>query len=382
MLGSRWTSLADTALETDDLVSGAEYLPYTLWITDERGLLLDIEDRWYVLTGLDKAESLGTGWLAACHPDDRVRVERAAYRSITTGRPFDLQYRIRFADGAFCWVHSRARPSRNQAGEIRRWYGATEQIDKLVKAQAKRHKLGIELEHSTRTAAINQISGAIAHELSQPLAAAGSFLEGCERALLDAPRHGDDRILFGLTRARDQVALASAIVSRLRRFIQRKQPQAEAISVNEAVRDALALATAGDVQQLELGTQVELDPARPFIMADKVEIQQLIFNLVRNAIEAMEQSAYRQLRIVTSARPHNVEIQVIDTGTGLTVDPDDLFEPFITTKINGLGLGLAICRTIVERRGGQIFARNEQACGASFTVVLPRADAQPANDSH
>jgi phosphoglycerate-specific signal transduction histidine kinase len=128
---------------------------------------------------------------------------------------------VRFADGEYRWVHSHARASRNNQGEIRRWHGATEHIEERVRAQSRRHKMEIELELATRAAAMTQI----AHEVSQPLAAAGSFLDGCERAVRESARHGDDRLLFGLTKARNQIDHASAIVMRIRRFIQRREPQ-------------------------------------------------------------------------------------------------------------------------------------------------------------
>jgi two-component system sensor kinase FixL len=364
--------MADASRHTDDCVNRIAFKPYILWISDGQGQLLDIEDRWFELTGLSKPESLGNGWLTTCHPDDRPRLERAILRSATLGHHFDVQHRVLFADGHYRWVHSHARASRNRLGEIRRWHGATEQIERRVRAQARRHKLEIELEHATRAAALVQISGSLAHELSQPLAAAGSFLEGCEATMRECSRHGDDRLLYGLTKAREQIDHASAIVSRLRRFIQRREPRAEPISVNEAVSDALALATADEVEQLELGTDVRLDPANAMVMADRVELQQLIFNLVRNAIEAMQHTARKELRISTVVKRDRVEIHVIDSGPGLSIDREDLFEPFITTKPNGLGLGLAICRTIVKRRGGEISACNGPSGGTMFLVNFPR----------
>lgn len=371
MLHPIWMRRSQDKEAADDMVTATEFKPYVLWITDEKGRLLDIEERWFDLTGLSREDSLGDGWLSACHPDDRARVQRAAYRSVTTGRPFEVQYRVRFADGDYRWVHSHARASRNSVGEIWRWHGATEHIEERVRAQARRHKLEIELEHATRAAAMSQIAGEIAHELSQPLAAAGSFLDGCERAMRDSARHGDDRLLFGLTKARDQIEHASAIVMRIRRFIQHREPQPEPIPVNEIVLDALALATAGDVEQLELGTDLNLDPSDPMILADRIELQQLLFNLVRNAIEAMETASRKELGISTAIRDHMVEIIVADTGAGLTIDPDDVFSPFLSTKREGLGLGLAICRTITERRGGEIGVVESTSSGTTFAVRFP-----------
>jgi two-component system sensor kinase FixL len=167
----------------------------------------------------------------------------------------------------------------------------------------------------------------------------------------------------------------------MRRFLQKREPEPEPVSVNQAVQDALALATAGDVDQLELGVDLDLDPADPHVLADRVEIQQLIFNLIRNAIEAMTESPRKELHIGTAVVGGDVEISVRDRGPGLAIDGEDLFTPFLTTKSDGLGLGLAICRSIADRRGGRISARGNAEGGALFCVMLPHADGLAARRS-
>lgn len=138
---------------------------------------------------------------------------------------------------------------------------------------------------------MTQIAAEIARKLSQPLAAAGGFVDARERTMQGSPRHGYDRLLFGSTKARDQIEHASAIVLCIRRFIQRREPKTKGIPVNETVLAALTLATPSNVEQLELSTNLDLDPSDQKLLADRVELQPLLFNLIRSAIEAVETSS-------------------------------------------------------------------------------------------
>lgn len=232
------------------------------------------------------------------------------------------------------------------------------------------HEVQAQLYRASRLGDLGEMATAIAHELNQPLTAVLNYVQTSRDLLTsgDAPVH--PRILEFLEKAGVQADRAGKIIRRLRQLYERGESEMVPADVNGLVRESIALALLG---ASEKGVSVDLDLAAdlPAVSIDRVQIQQVIFNLVRNAVEALEKSPVRKLRIATRYSGDSIEVSVIDSGPGLAEEvAAKLFEPFMTTKPTGMGLGLSICRSIVESHGGKIGATSTVG-GTNFTFSLP-----------
>ncbi|MET0336202.1 MAG: ATP-binding protein [Caulobacter sp.] len=220
---------------------------------------------------------------------------------------------------------------------------------------------------------MGEMASALAHELNQPLAAIANYLRGAKRLMESAPAP-DARVGEALEKASDQALRAGQIIRRLRDFLARGDTDRRVENLSKLVEEASALALVG-AKELGVRVRFDLDPSVDLVLADRVQIQQVVLNLIRNGLDAMEQSQQRRLVVATSPADDNmVLLSVSDTGSGLAEEVrDHLFQAFITTKPSGMGVGLSICRTIVEAHGGKIFAQNNADGGATFAFTLPRA---------
>jgi two-component system sensor kinase FixL len=221
----------------------------------------------------------------------------------------------------------------------------------------------------SRLTSMGEIASALAHELGQPLSAIASFMKGSIH-LLDGPKPNLGRVRSALDQAADQALRAGAIIRRLREFVKKGEAEARSENLQQLIEEAVALAMVETQTAVRL--RLDLAPDARFVMVDKVQIQQVVLNLARNSIEAMAGLEPRNLAISASRKSGNmIEIAVTDTGAG--IDPNmaaQLFEPFVTTKPEGLGVGLAICRTIVEAHGGHIWVDEGSEQGADFRFTL------------
>ena len=240
------------------------------------------------------------------------------------------------------------------------------------KAEERRlEELQTELAHVSRLGEMGQMGSTLAHELNQPLTAVPAYL-GTAQHLLEA-NAGKEKVGAIIERAATQAKRAGTIIHQLREFLGKGQSTRRPEPINKVVEEASALALIG-ARQLEVRSRLELDPTAPSISVDRVQIQQVLVNLIRNAIEAMIGSDKRELIVCTSAGSESVEISVSDTGPGISDEVGArLFQPFVTTKSSGMGIGLSICRSIVRSHGGDIQARpNPAGTGTTFSFTLPR----------
>lgn len=248
--------------------------------------------------------------------------------------------------------------------------GFVRDLTERQQTEARLQELQSELEHVSRLTALGEMASALAHELNQPLSAIANYLRGSVRLLgvEEVPR---ERLTEALGKASDQALRAGEIIRRLRDFVSRGETERRLESLPKLIEEAGALALVG-AKEHGVRVQFDLDPTVNLVLADRVQIQQVILNLIRNAIDAMEDSTRRELRVV--ARPAEddmVQVSVSDTGPGVSRDvADQLFQPFITTKRHGMGVGLSISRTIVEAHGGRIWAEPNLDGGASFHFTL------------
>lgn len=250
------------------------------------------------------------------------------------------------------------------------------------RAQERRlQELQAELVHVSRLTAMGEMASSLAHELNQPLSAIANYMKGSS-TLLDSADLDPARLREPLERAYDQALRAGDIIKRLREFVARGETQHTLEDPARLMEEASALALVGAREQ---GVRVDLRFARGIgpVVVDKIQVQQVALNLIRNAIDAMEGRAQRQLIIAVDTDPTDrsaVRVSVADTGAGLAPEIlERLFQPFVSTKLKGMGVGLSICRTIIEAHGGRIWAEANPDGGATFNFTLPFAEVEPTD---
>jgi two-component system, LuxR family, sensor kinase FixL len=269
-----------------------------------------------------------------------------------------------------------------RSNDRRFFTGFIRDLTERQSAEARLQELQSELVHISRLTAMGEMASTLAHELNQPLAAINNYLKGSQRIL--AGREDEDSVLVrqAVEKSSEQALRAGQIIRRLRDFVARGESERRIESVAKIAEEASALALVG-AKDHGLRTTFHFNRGKDFVLADKVQIQQVLLNLIRNAIEAMQDSPTRNLTI--SAGGHEdelIRIGVADTGSGIRPEvADKLFQPFFTTKREGMGVGLSICRTIVESHGGRIWVEPNPGGGTIFFFTLRAVTQEDLNDA-
>ncbi len=257
------------------------------------------------------------------------------------------------------------------SGAARYFTGFIRDLTERQQTDARLQELQAELVHISRLTALGEMASALAHELNQPLSAIANYMKGSRRLLENMSDQQSKMIREAMDKAAEQSLRAGQIIRRLRDFVARGETERRIESLKKLVEEASALALVGAKDRgVRVTYAFASEPGE--VLADKVQIQQVVLNLVRNAVEAMEQSSHRDLMIGTERGSDGTAvIKVADTGTGIAPEiADQLFQPFITTKSHGLGVGLSISRTIVESHGGRIWVESNPAGGTIFCFTL------------
>ena len=312
-------------------------------------------------------------WKERIHPDDVERVLASLARSFESGDVrWSAQYRFRRADDSFADVLDRGFIVRDGSGHPVRAVGAMTDLTERNRTEAELRRVQSELIHMSRVSAMGTMASTLAHELNQPLAALSNYLSGARR--LAAARSEEHALLAALDSAVAGAQRAGEIVRRLREHVSGGSAAIAVESLPRLIEEAGVLAFV-DAEKRGVSHRLELDPGAHWIRADRIQVQQVLINLTRNAVEAMEASDRREILISTHATAGDmVEVRVADTGPGIAPEHfERLFSESMTTKSSGMGLGLPICRTIVEAHGGKIWAENREQGGALFRFTLPRA---------
>ncbi|HVV26570.1 MAG TPA: PAS domain S-box protein [Rhizomicrobium sp.] len=266
-----------------------------------------------------------------------------------------------------------------RSGDQRYFTGFLRDITERQQTQKRLQDLQAELIFMSRFTALGEMASTLAHELNQPLTAAAGYLSGARR-LLDGGRAEDVATARGaIDSAAEQALRAGQIIKRLREFVARGESERRPENLRKLIEEASALALVG-LRETGVRVSFSFDPAADMAFVDKIQVQQVLLNLLRNAIEAMQESPRRELLTATRlVDPQTIEISVTDTGAGIAPDiAARLFQPFMTTKPHGMGVGLSISRTIVEAHGGRLWAEANPAGGTIFRLTLRKAD--PAKD--
>ena len=341
------------------------------WSADADGQLVSVGERLAANCGVPVSELLGEGWLKIVHPDDRASAAAAWRFACATSTTLDTAYRLSAAAGGYVWYRSRAAPGLDAAGTVSQWYGTFEDTDEHKRAEARLEQVQQELVEVSRITAMGAMASILAHELNQPLTAITNYVRGSRRMLeASAPI---PPVIEALNAADRSVVRAGEIVRRARELVGGGSASRRSEPVVPLISEAIGLALDSSRWPGIVPTVDFDDAATARIYADRVQIQQVLMNLIRNALEAMAGTPTRHLTLVARRQPEDFcEITVSDTGPG--IDPEvaaQLFDPFHTTKAGGQGIGLSICRTIVEAHGGNIWSRPGEPSGTVFGFTVP-----------
>ncbi|MDM9649451.1 PAS domain-containing protein [Rhizobium sp. S163] len=303
------------------------------------------------------------------HPNDAPSVGRALMHSFTTGETFTMKYRQRRADGAYRWINGRAEPLRDADGTILQWYGVSFDIDADVRTQEELRQTQERLAVASQAASLAELSASIAHEVNQPLAAIVANSHACHRWLSGDPPNVDRAKLVAERIIRDANSAAD-VVSRVRALFSQSAETRIVTSLTGVIEEARDLMVEEAVRN-RVRIDIDVERHLPQVYLDPVQVQQVLINLIRNGMDAMHSNEKDKTVEIRALRMGNeVQTEVCDRGPGIQF-PDRIFEPFFTTKEHGMGMGLAICRSIVESHGGRLWAENTEPEGAKFVFTLP-----------
>jgi PAS domain S-box-containing protein len=338
---------------------------------------------WLDYTGLSEKVNLDSGWQLTIHPDDFEEHLNKWQASLQTGVPFENEARYRDAHGAYRWFLVRAVPLRDEHGNVLKWYGTLTDIEDRKRSEQEREKvrqLQADLAHENRVSMMGELAASLSHELKQPITAAitdtGTCLRWLTRAQpnVEEAREATRRAMKGSTRAAE-------IIDRLRSLYRKgAPPEPELLDVNELISEMLFLLRS-EAHRYSITMRTNLASELPTVTADRVQLQQVLMNLMLNGIEAMKDIG-GELTVKTElGRDDQLLISVSDTGVGLPADKtDQIFSAFFTTKPQGTGMGLAISRSIIESHGGRLWASANNGKGATFQFTLP-AEAKRSSPS-
>ena len=323
--------------------------------------------------GYDKAPSVTLDIVVQrIHPDDRARAQQTIDRASSDGRDFDHEYRLLMPNGSAKYVHATAHAVTDASGGVE-FVGAVTDVTARKRAEEKLHEAQAELAHVTRVTALGELAASIAHEVNQPLAAVVANAAASLRWL--------DRETPNLKEARSALESivndgnrAGEVVQRVRALVNKTVDQKVPLDVNEVVNEVITLLH-HELFSHRTSLRMELAPALGLVFGDRIQLQQVILNLVINGIEAMQPVTDRPRELVIRTHQeevHQILVTVRDCGVGLAAEnADRLFDPFFTTKSGGMGMGLSICRSIVESHGGRLSASGNVGPGATFQFSLP-----------
>lgn len=320
------------------------------------------------LDGAGKSRLAGT-LDAGVHPDDVAGVKEQYAHSLSTGEPYARRHRLRRFDGEYRWVETRAAPMRNADGAIVQWNVICLDIDGEVRAQEKLLLTQESLARASQAASLAELSASIAHEVNQPLAAVMNYSSACQRWLTAEPPN-IERAQKTVERIIHSANSAADVVSRIRALFRQSSDTRDCTTLGGVIAEVRDL-VAEEASRRRVRMSIEVEDHLRLVAFDRVQVQQVMINLIRNGMDAMASVQNdRVLRIRVHRMGDMVQTEISDRGRGVQF-PDKIFEPFFTTKENGMGMGLAICRSIVEAHGGQLWAEKNEPHGAKFIFTLP-----------
>jgi PAS domain S-box-containing protein len=360
----------------------ADTAPVLIWMTGTDGLCNYFNKPWLEFTGRSMEQEVGMGWLEGVHPDNVQGCLDGFLPAFHARKPFRMQYRLRRADGEYRWVIESGIPRYTGGGEFAGYIGSNIDITDLKRAEEERERLRqvqAELAHINRVTTMGELAASIAHEIKQPISAAHTNAKtslrwlGRDQPDIEEAREAVSRIIQDVTRA-------SEIISRIRVLFKKGEPQRGPVDVNEVIGEMISLLRS-EAGRHAISIHTELAHELPKVSADRVQLQQVLMNLMLNGIEAVSEGKVAGHLTIKSQQnsEDQVLISVSDSGIGLPSErADKVFDAFFTTKPQGTGMGLSISQSIIESHGGRLWATGNPDHGATFQFTLPVEHAMTA----
>jgi PAS domain S-box-containing protein len=351
-----------------------ETIPEMLWSATAAGAIDYCNTRVLDYTGFSAEELMGDGWIKLVHTDDVDQADRQWRYCVATGAPYRVEVRaFRLADRMHRWCVMSALPLLDQQGRIVKWYGTVVDMQDWKQAQEELRNMQAELAHMARVMTMGELTASIAHEVNQPLSAIIASGDSCSAWLsndppnLDKARAATSRIIQAATQA-------SEIVQRLRALFRKTTSITSSVDMNAVIEDTISLVH-HETERNKISLRTELHRGVPSVGGDRVQLQQVVLNLAMNGIESiagLDREPKRLMIRSTLSNTGELIVSVEDTGLGIEAEhADRLFAPFFTTKPQGIGMGLPICRSIIEAHGGRLWAAKNEPRGAVFHFALP-----------
>jgi PAS domain S-box-containing protein len=327
---------------------------------------------------LEELKNWGTN--GTIHPDDLPHLIEVFTKSVAAGVPYETETRLRRFDGEYRWFDIRGVPIRDDSGRIARWYSLLTEIEDRTQALARLQQMQSDFAHMNRVSMMGELAASLSHEIAQPIASARNNARAALNFLdMQPPDLGEVREALGS--AVGDADRAGDIIDRIREQMKKTPPRMERFDLDAAINEVLVLARSAVIKH---GISVQTrfaDGLRP-VQGDRVQLQQVLLNLILNAAEAMGSvdAGPRELLISIEQDHTGVLVAVSDSGPGL--DPDNrerIFDAFYTTKSSGTGMGLSICRSIINAHGGRLWAEANEPRGAVFQFTLPAAEREITN---
>jgi len=348
------------------------------WVWEVAGRsALYLSDEWYRIYGVDPKDGMPT-WeerLEQVHPEDRARWQSAIDQAIADKSDYDVEFRILPPRSTVRYIHSVGHPILSPSGELLQFVGVAMDVTERKRSEEEHERLSqalAELAHINRVSMMGEMTASLAHEIKQPIFAASADAETCVRWLArDQPDLVEAQ--EAALRLMKDVSRASDIINRIVSLFKKEAPQRESVDVNGVVQEMITLLRS-EASRYSISIHAELTEGLPNIMADRVALQQVLMNLVLNAIEAMKEASTPGKLTITTRQDenHQLLVSVTDTGVGLQQgQTEQIFTAFFTSKPQGTGMGLPISRSIIESHGGRLWAAPNSGPGATFQFALP-----------
>ena len=358
-----------------ELLGIIETVPSMLWSASPTGEVTHVSQRVLEYSGRSFDDFPNLGWKYLIHPDDFEDTAKKFFRAIETGESYSAIHRLRRADGEYRWHHVSGEPLRDPHGKIIQWYGLSIDIDERKRTEDHLRDTSTKLTKASRLATVAELAGSIAHELNQPLMSILANAQAAKRWLNAAPPNMTE-VSSSIERVIRDARAADETMQHIRALFKQESFVKKDVNIPDIIREVVRIVQE-DPKKRDVPIECHFEEPLPAVSIDQIQIQQVFINLIVNAIEALEGQQVAPLVVLRAATDANgMLIRVIDNGPGVD-DPDRIFDAFMTTKEKGMGIGLAVSRSIVETHGGRLWGENNKAGGATFNVALPLSHPSP-----